>query len=189
MSWLLMIIREWKLVAAALVAGAIIHIVATLHGADIVQSRAYANLTRDLPSNQVVFAAPVTPENQPIPFFAPGSLYSYCHYDASTARIGLTVKLPEAGWSLSLYSPKGENFYYVAGTDARETDVKLVLVPPGNVFVDAALANAPGAGPVIPEVRLPAAEGLAILRAPIKGFAYQRRADERRGSFQCAALQ
>ena len=86
MSWLLMIIREWKLVAAALVAGAIIHIVATLHGADIVQSRAYANLTRDLPSNQVVFAAPVTPENQPIPFFAPGSLSSTPGLSVTTSR-------------------------------------------------------------------------------------------------------
>jgi uncharacterized membrane protein len=188
MSWLLVIVREWKLVAAALVAGAMIHIVATLHGADIGQSRAYGELTRELAVNQVVFAAPVTPDDQPLPFFAPGSLYSYCRYDTSTARVRLSAKLPEAGWSLSLYSPKGENFYYVAGTDERETDVRLVLIPPGNVFVDAPPTNAPEAAPVIPEIRVPDAEGLAILRTPIKGFAYQRRADERRGSFRCAAL-
>lgn len=188
MRWLRSIVREWKLIAAALVAGAIIHILATLHGADIGQSRAYVTLTRDLPTNQVVFAGPVTPDTQPLPYFAPGSLYSFCRYDASTSRIRVAAALPEAGWSLSFYTPRGENFYYVAGTDVSETDIELVLVPPGNAFVDAAPTNTPEAGPVIPEVRLPAAQGLAILRAPIKGFAYRRRADERRGSFRCSVL-
>ena len=89
--------REWKLIAAALVAGAIIHILATLHGADIGQSRAYVTLTRDLPTNQVVFAGPVTPDTQPLPYFAPGSLYSFCRYDASTSRIRVAAALPEAG--------------------------------------------------------------------------------------------
>jgi uncharacterized membrane protein len=188
MKWVRLIAGEWKLIAAALVAGAIVHIVATLNGANFAQSRAFTALASDLPVNQVVFQPAITPETQPLPYFAPGSLYAYCRFDASTARIRVNAVLPEAGWSLSLYTPKGENFYYVAGTDVRETDVKLVLVPPGNIFVDAAPANTPDAGPVVPRVQLPDAEGLMILRAPIKGFAYLRRADERRAGFRCHPL-
>ncbi len=189
MKWFRLIAGEWKLIAAALVAGAMIHILATLYGANIAQSRAFTAIAGRLPVNQAVFADPVTPVNQPLPFFAPGSFYSYCRYDASMARVRLTAKLPGAGWSLALYTPKGENFYYVAGTDARETDVKLILVPPGNIFVDAAPANTPVSGPVVPRVQLPEAEGLAILRAPIKGYAFRRQADEQRGAFRCRSLQ
>lgn len=189
MKWVRLIAGEWKLIAAALVAGAMVHIVATLYGANIAQSRAFTALAGKLPVNQVVFADPVTPDNQPLPFFTPGSLYSYCRFDASMARVRLTAKLPGTGWSLSLYTRKGANFYYVAGTDVRETDVKLVLVPPGNVFVDAAPANTPESGPVVPRVELPEAEGLAILRAPIKGYAFRRQADEQRGAFRCRSLQ
>jgi hypothetical protein len=67
------------------------------------------------------------------------------------------------------------------------TDVQLTLVPPGNVFVDAA-ATMPESGPVVPEVRLPDAHGIAVLRAPIRGLAYQRRTDEARGTFKCQAM-
>jgi uncharacterized membrane protein len=189
MKWLKMIGGEWKLIASALVAGAMLHIAATLYGANIAQSRAFTTLAGKLPINEVVFADAVTPENQPLPFFAPGSFYSYCRYDASTARVGLTAKLPGIGWSLSLYTRKGENFYYVAGKDVRETDVRLVLVPPGNLFVDASPANTPQSGPAIPRVALPEAEGIAILRAPIKGHAFRRQADEQRGAFRCQSLQ
>lgn len=188
MRWVRLIAGEWKLIAAALIAGVMIHIAATLYGANIAQSRAFNALAGKLPLNQVVFADGVTPDNQPLPFFAPGSFYSYCRYDASTSRVRLSATLPGVGWSLSLYTPKGENFYFVAGTDVRETDVKLILVPPGNLFVDAAPANTPETGPVIPRVELPEAEGLAILRAPIKGFAFRRQADEQRGAFRCRSL-
>ena len=49
MKWLRMIGVEWKLIASALVAGAMIHIAATLYGANIAQSRAFTALAGELP--------------------------------------------------------------------------------------------------------------------------------------------
>ncbi len=184
MKILHLILAQWRLAVTALILGAIIHILVTLSAAQIDQSSAYRILTRNLPPNQVAFAKPFGTKNQPLPYLDPGAFYSFCRYDASTSRIRVSAKLAAVGWSLSLHTPRGDNFYYVPGTDRRVTDVELVLEPPGNVFAPAETEVAPPATR-IPVVKLPAAKGLVILRAPIKGLEYRRRADELRANFSC----
>ncbi len=186
MSWLRFALGQWRLVTSALVAGAIIHILVTIVWADFNQSSAYRVLTRDLPTNEVVFAKPITAEAQPLPFMHPDALYAYCAYDASTTQVRLTATLHGPGWSLSLHTPQGENFYYVPGSTDRVTNIQLVLQPPGNVFTSRRLeidANSK----VIPVVRVPRTRGVAILRAPVKGLAYRRLIDEQRSQFKCNA--
>ncbi len=184
MKWLWALFRQWRLVVAALITGAIVHILVTLSTAQFGEASSYRALTRGLSVNQASFGAPVTDKAQPLPFFAPDALYSFCRYDASSTRIRVSAKLPDAGWSLSLHTPKGENFYYVPGIEARQTDIELVLVPPGNVFAQDAV-EVTKAEQSIPLIKLPNAKGLVILRAPIKGFAYRRRVDELRAAFAC----
>ncbi len=178
---------QWRLISAALVAAAIIHILVTLSSAQIAEATAYKILGKGLPINQVAFGKPITAKDQPLPFFSPDALYSFCRYDASTARISVSAKLPDVGWSLSLHTPKGQNFYFVPGSGDRETDIKLVLEPPGNVF---ALGNTEitTANRTIPVIKLPDVHGLIILKAPIKGLAYRRLIDEKRAAFKCQAL-
>lgn len=188
LRWATIVLHQWRLITAALVAGGIIHILVTLSSAQIAEATAFKVLAKGLPVNQVAFGTPVTAKAQPLPFFSPDALYSYCLYDASTARISVAAKLPDVGWSLSLHAPGGENFYFVSGTSDRETDVRLILEPPGNVF---ALSNIEvgGADQGIPLVKLPNVRGLIILKAPIKGLAYRRQSDEKRAAFSCQALQ
>lgn len=186
LGWLRVILGQWRLLAAALVAAAIIHIVATLTSAQFSEATSFRVLTRDLPVNQVAFGQPVTSVAQPLPFYAPDALHSYCRYDASTSRIRLSAVLPDVGWSLSLHTPKGENFYFVPGIERRTTTVELVLEPPGSVFAYGDLEIA-AANQSIPVVKLPDVRGLAILRAPIKGLAYRRQMDELRATFKCRA--
>jgi uncharacterized membrane protein len=182
--WLKIITDHWRLLASALVAGAIIHILVTLSAAQFKEGASYKALARDLPVNQVAFAPTITAKSQPLPFFNADMLYSYCRYDASRARIRVDATLPDAGWNLSLFTPKGENFYFVSGSDDRQTDIKLVLAPPGNVFAHGSPEVAKGKQ-FIPVVKLPHVRGLIILRAPIKGHAYRRQMDELRASFRC----
>ena len=177
---------QWRLIVSALIAAAIIHIVVTLSAAGFGEARAYRALTRDKPVNQVTFAPAVTTETQPLPFFGADALYSYCPFDASSARIRVSALLPEAGWSLSIHTPKGENFYYVGGTDTRSTDVKLMLAPPGNVFAHGA-TEVGDTAVSLPTIKLPEVRGIIILRTPIRGVAYQRQADEARANFSCRA--
>jgi uncharacterized membrane protein len=176
--------RQWRLLLSALIAGAIIHILLVLSAAQFEQSSAFRQLSEGLPINRVTFAKAVTAKAQPLPFYNPDALYSYCPFDASTSRIRLSAKLPDAGWSLSLHTPIGENFYFVPGSETRPTDVQLVLVPPGTVFAHGAIEVENGSQGV-PQVKLTHVRGLAILRTPIKGFEYRRLADELRSTFSC----
>lgn len=184
LKWLRRALGQWRLIASALVAAAIIHILVTLSSANFTEATSYTALTRDLPVNEPAFGKMVTVATQPLPYFSPDALYSYCHYDASRARVRVSATLPDTGWSLSLHTPKGQNFYYVPGIEKRATNVELVLAPPGNVFAQSGPAIEQ-ADHSIPVVKLPEVKGLIILRAPIKGYAYRRAVDEARGSFRC----
>ena len=179
-------LAQWRLITAALVAAAIIHILVTLSSAQIAEATSFKVLSRSLPVNQAAFGQPVTAKNQPLPFYNPDALYSYCRYDASTARIRVSAKLPDVGWSLSLHTPKGENFYFVSGNVRQETDINLVLEPPGNVFAHGN-TEISEANQKVPLVKLPYVHGLVILKAPIKGLAYRRVIDEKRAAFKCEA--
>ena len=187
MQWATAIVGQWRLIAAALVAAAIIHILVTLSSAQIAEATAYKVLSKGLPINQVAFGKPITAKDQPLAFFSPDALYSFCRYDASTARIGVSAKLPDVGWSLSLHTPKGQNFYYVPGSSDRDTNIKLILEPPGNVFaLGTTEVGSDNQG--IPVIKLPDVHGLIILKAPIKGLSYRRQTDEQRAAFSCLAL-
>ena len=184
MTWGLAALGQWRLITAALIAAAIVHILVTLSAAQIAEATSYKALTRELPVNQVAFSEAVTSKTQPLPFYNADALYSYCRYDASTSRIRVSAKLPDVGWSLSLHTPKGENFYFVPGNTRRMIDINLVLVPPGNVFAHGT-TEVSRSNKSIPAVKLPDVRGLVVLRAPIKGLAYRRQVDEQRAAFRC----
>ena len=186
LKWGMAVAGQWRLITAALVAAAIIHILVTLSSAQIAEATSYKVLSQGLPVNQVAFGKPVTTKSQPLPFYNPDALYSYCRYDASTTRIRVSAKLPDVGWSLSLHTPKGENFYFVPGNARRPTDIDLVLEPPGNVFAHGNI-EVSNSNKSIPQIKLPEVRGLVILRAPIKGLAYRRQIDEQRAAFKCQA--
>lgn len=182
------ILGQWRLLSAALVAAAIIHIWTTLSAMDQAITPGYTTLVKDLPVNQITYLPPITPDAQPLPFLMPDALYAVCRYDASKGALRVTSTLPEAGWSLSLHAPNGDNFYFVAGTDARETKLDLVLQPIGAAYLSATAPHG-SSGAAKPKVLLPDPVGVAILRAPIKGLSYRRQADELRSAFTCTRLQ
>ncbi|MCB1510356.1 MAG: hypothetical protein KDJ36_05585 [Hyphomicrobiaceae bacterium] len=182
--WLL---SQWKLIAASVVAAAIVHIWLTLSATAHRVSPGYAALAGNLPTNRVVFLPPLEPGKQPLPFMMPDMLYAICKFDASQAAIRLKVQLPEAGYSLSLHSRDGANFYFVSGTNERATDLDVVLQVSGTAFFLPRLQSS-GGRTERPRVALPGAYGMAVLRVPIKGLAYRRIADEHRDSFSCAPI-
>jgi len=184
MTWGMAALGQWRLITAALIAAAIVHILMTLSAAQIAEATSYKMLTRELPVNQAAFSEPITAKTQPLPFYNADALYSYCRYDASTSRIQVSAKLPDVGWSLSLHTPKGENFYFVPGNARRVTDIDLVLQPPGNVFAHGT-TEVSNSKKNIPVIKLPGVHGLVVLRAPIKGLAYRRQVDEQRAAFRC----
>jgi len=124
-----------------------------------------------------------------LPFMMPDVRYAICPFDATDAPVRVSAAIPGPGWSLSLHTPKGDNFLYVQGTDDRSTDVNIMLKAPGTVF-EAKNISAIQPTRQAPQLKLTHARGVAIFSAPIGAFAYRRLADEQLNSFKCqAALQ
>lgn len=173
------------LVAAALFASAILHILATLATPALTPASGYSQLARDLPVNAMQILPPVTPDAQPAPFLSPDARYAVCRFDTKEGAVAISAVLPESGWVLALYSPAGDNFFSSVGSPARRPDVSILLVP-GD---DAWRAGAQTAGVAVTgaaaTLTIPANEGIAIIRAPDRGEAYEPRAIAELKRAQC----
>lgn len=175
------------LVAAALFASAILHILATLATPLLTPTSAYDRLARALPVNSMQLLPEIAPGAQPLPFLSPDARYAVCHFDTSDGAVALSAVLPEPGWMLALYSPQGEAFFTSVGTPVRRTEVSLLIVPGDDVWRLGARPTGLATGligrpsPTMAVSRdsmltIPANEGIAVLRAPDQGEAYRNRA-------------
>ena len=185
--WFFLVTRHWGLLFAAIVAGAIVHILATLSASRSGDALSYRLLARALPANDVVVAKPISAKFQPLPFMTTHARYAFCRFDANQRLVRLKARLPGTGWSLSLHAPNGDNFYFVGGIDDRPLDIDVVLEPPGGLLFGDPITISRGKKR-IPKVSLPNTQGIAIFKGPIKGLAFRRRVDELLSSFRCFAV-
>jgi len=169
------------------VAAGIVHIWTTLRAMEGRQSPGYTQLIADRPVNAPTYLKPITPSFQPLPFMMPDSFYAVCPYDTAKTAVRLKADLLDAGWSLSLHTPDGANFYFVPGTALRITRLDLTLQPAGTAFLaPPGLDHASNVQR--PKILLAHPRGVAIVRAPIEGLAYRRTIDESLNGFGCAPL-
>lgn len=176
-----MLIRLWErvksinlsLVAAALFAAGILHILATLAAPHLVPSSGYGRLAGDLPENKMQILAAASPDEQPLPFFSPDARYAVCRFDTRDGAVDLTAVLPEPGWVLGLFSPDGDNFFTSVGAANRRPDISLRLVPGEETWHAGGQIGATMGDSAT--LTLPANEGIAIIRAPDRGEAYRAR--------------
>jgi uncharacterized membrane protein len=165
----------WRTVAGGLLLGGIIHIVATLAVPLAGQGNAFAKLAQALPVNRMVILAPPSPGKEPLPFLTPDALYAICRYDISVDSLQVTAQLAHLGWTLSLHTPQGDNFYVMPAQPARRSDVVLTLIPGGDRVEFAPSQRRIGA----PDTNIPSpsTEGLIVVRAPLKGLAWRAEAE------------
>lgn len=165
---------NWRLIAAALFAVGILHILATLAAPELAVSRAYDRMAAGLPVNSMTLLPPITPNTQPLPFLSPDARYALCRFDTSDGAVALTASLPGPGWILALYSPEGDNFFASVAQPGRRTEVSLLLVPAADQSLLAPLSiDASKSGDS--SLTVAAQKGLAVLRAPDQGQAYSAR--------------
>ena len=178
---------KWRLIVSALIAVGILHILATLATPSLTGASAFSKLKPALPANKMVLLAPLQPDRQPLPFLSADVRYAFCRYDTSRGPVAVKASLPDAGWSLSLYSPEGDNFYVATGAQGQQTDLSIMLVTSDERFMG-----------LTPEARgLPAdrqatvqtrsRQGLVVLRAPDKGRAYRTEVETVMKSASCNA--
>jgi uncharacterized membrane protein len=164
--------EDIRLAALTLVGAGIVHICVTFAIPHLSGNSAFNALDQALPLNELVVLPPITPQSQPLPFMSPDARYAMCRYDTSEGPVSIKVTLPDAGWLLTLYSPQGDNFYYVPGRSGRRNELNLLLVPPSEQLagptVDVDTVQPAGAPLAVATRR-----GVMVLKAPLAGLSYR----------------
>ena len=177
----------WRTLIGAVLLGGIIHITATIAVPFVSSGPAFAKLRETLPLNRMVFLPPPAPGNQPLPFMTPDALYAMCRYDISVDSLTVTAAMPQAGWTLSLHTPQGDNFYVMPAQQLRRSEVTFVIVPGGDKLVDfGASARRPTGDET--QVDSPVAEGLVLVRAPLRGLSWRAETEAKLRRASCAPV-
>jgi uncharacterized membrane protein len=162
----------WRtLVGAALLAG-IIHILATFAVPLAFPGTAFAKLRDTLPANRMVILPPPVPGKQALPFQTPDALYAMCRYDVSVDSLAVKATVATAGWTLSMHTPQGENFYVMPAQQLGSGEVSLTVVPGADRLNEFAFAQR---RVTLNESSIPSPswEGLVVVRAPLRGLAWR----------------
>ena len=157
----------------AVICAAILHILATLAAPRLAGGTPFARLSPIAPFHTFQVLPPVTPQTQPLAFMAPDVRYAICRYDTSKGPVSVSVRLPSSGWTLSLYTPEGDNIYTAVGQDGQSSDIALQLTPVADRF----LGLTPEARGKVTEATssldLATGRGMVVVRAPDRGLAYR----------------
>lgn len=178
---------DMRLILLAGCAIGVLHICATLAAPMLMGRSAFDRLAPLLPLNERVIFPPVTPQAQPIPFLTPDVRYAMCRYDTIHTPVSITVELPGRGWSLALHTPKGDNVYAATGEAERTTRLRLRLLPESDRFMGLT-PEAMGVADTSDKPQTVRTDrGIAVLRAPDRGRAYQPETELGMRQFHCSA--
>jgi uncharacterized membrane protein len=165
------IFEAGHILTAVLTAG-IVHIATTFSITALGTGSAYRTLKGVLPANELVVLPAQAPGAQALPFLSPDLLYAFCRFDLSRGPLEIFARLPEVGWSLALYTRAGDNFYATPGQKVGPVTSQFVLAP----ATDRLINLAPGVRKNdvdLSQVTSPDQEGLLVIRAPLKGVAFE----------------
>ena len=183
LKWLLS--PNWRFILAAMFSIVILHILATLAAPSMTISTPYTRIAASLPANEMTLLKPVGPKAQPAPFTGSEFRMAMCRYDTEEGPVALTASLPAPGWSLSLYDPDGSTIYAAVAEPGRRVDVALLLTPDDDRFSGLS-PEARGESSLDSNIlRVPASEGIAVLRAPDSGVAYHARHEDELRRARC----
>jgi uncharacterized membrane protein len=164
----------WRTVAAGVLLGGVIHICATFAAPVFSSGHAFEYLREILPLNKMVVLEPPTPGTQILPYLPPDMLYAMCRYELTGGPISITAAAAGPGWSLSLHTPQGDNFYVLPGNQLQGGEVSFLLVAAGAAE---STNQQRRASYTDTQVASPTTEGLIVVRAPIIGLAWLPQTD------------
>jgi uncharacterized membrane protein len=172
-------------IVLCLVLAGLIHVVAVLTLPMLAPKNAYARLAALGPANTMIELAAATPGRQAMPMMAPDVRYEFCRFNLTDGPVRLSATIGDDLWLIGLYTDQGDNFYAVAGADLKKRDVKFLIVSPDQ-SVEEAGVDSPETSDEILVVNSPVTEGIAVIRAPLKGPSRAARADEALKATSCA---
>ena len=177
----------WRTVIGAVLLAGIIHIAATLAIPMLGGGNAFARLHDSLPANRMVVLAPPAPGKEPLPFLTPDALYAVCRFDISVDSLSVSAALAHVGWTLSLHTPQGDNFYAMPAQQMRRSEVGLVVVPGAERLLEFRTTPRRVSAQET-HIPSPSLQGLVIVRAPLKGLAWRAETEAVLSRASCAPL-
>jgi uncharacterized membrane protein len=131
-----------------------------------------------------VFLPPPTPNTQLLPFVAADALYAACRFDLSSTPVAVSAVLSDPGWTLSLHTPQGDNFYVMPAQQLRRSEVSLVISPATERLVDFVSSRRFSGDDS--QIESPVTEGLVLLRAPLRGLAWRAETEAKLRRASCS---
>ena len=175
-------------IVVSLLGAAIVHILATFAVPALWRGAAFDRMQAALPANGMRVLARQGAAAQVLPYLAADMGYAVCRYDLTVLPVAVRAVLPDAGWSLTLYTPSGENFYAQPASDGKRTEVAFLLVPSS----DRLFNIQPGvrrADVDATQVTSPQREGLIVVRGPRRGIAYDAEVEAALALASCQPIQ
>lgn len=177
---------SWVHAAAALFLGAVIHIAVVLTLPHLASRNAWARLLPLSQENAVTLLPAPTPEEQSLPYMAPDIRYAVCRYDLRDGPVRMAVHIPDELWMFAFYTRQGDNYYAITGGDIRRERVEFVISAEAQTLLELEMEATEEAENVI-VVRAPEPTGLAVIRAPLRGFSHAERVERALAQATCLA--
>ncbi|MDX2264585.1 MAG: hypothetical protein NW215_06410 [Hyphomicrobiales bacterium] len=166
LKWIGGLKPPWLWIAGALSLSGVIHIAAVLSVPYVAERDAWARLSALSEPNAYQLLPPAT-ENPPLAMMAPDVAAAFCRFDLTQKNLLLRPYLPDATWTLAIYTRFGENFYVITGAEARRRDLRLLLVPRERIARETVSEKTEdGEDQII--VITPSMTGVALMQAPIR---------------------
>lgn len=170
----------WAL--AGLVAAGIIHILTVFSIPVLAERDAWGRLSAVLKPNTLSIAG--SKNALRLPFESPNAAIAYCLFDISKDNLIVKTPLPEPAWSLTLSTRAGENFYIVAGADAKRPFVRLLVVPQDRLSEEASTEKTEE-GEEQSIIVSPSQTGIVAIRAPLRGESFRAQTLEELRKARC----
>lgn len=176
---------SWQAILVSVVTGGIVHITATLMMPQFATASGVARLADQLPANKMRVLPPAAAASQQLPFVGPDVRMAVCRYDVTDGPIKVSAVLPDKGWTVSLYTLQGDNFYVMPAQDFRRLEVSFQLIPQTERYLwifnigRSIETNAS-------QVAVPHTSGLIVVRAPLRGRAFQSETEALLSRAQCS---
>jgi uncharacterized membrane protein len=150
-----------------------LHILLIFAMRELTPTAAPQRLVNGTKLHEMVLLPALKPGLERLPFMSPSMRYAVCRFDTKDSDVSVRASLPEPGWVLALYTNEGDNFYVAVGQPGRKLNVALQLVANDDRF-RGLTPQARGLAPVQDGVlKVPAKDGIVVLSAPDRGFAYR----------------
>lgn len=162
---------RWHWLAAACLAGLLLHFATVFTVTYAVPRSDLAALAGLGPLNALMVLPPVTPESQPLPYMMPDTRYAICRYDIAKSPLVLRATFGDDDWSIALYDPNGDNVYVVTGADLDRREIELLLTSKQDGLASP-LSTSKDAAATSVTVGLASRTGVAIISAPMAGAAF-----------------